>query len=358
MEAKVILEDGKCFEGEAFGATGKVFGEVVSHNAMIGCQQVITDPAGAGLIVCMTYPLIGNYGVNREDVESSHFYLKGLIVTEFCKTPSNFRCEENLNDYMTKHGIVGISNVDTRSLSSYIRDREPLKGAVVSNDEPVSSILKHLKSGDYRKGVNEVTVDREYHSRAGEIADVVIIDLGVRLSLLRALHENGLKTVLIPGSSTWERIDELNPKAIIVAGGPGDPCDVPESIINNVKKLVGRYPLLGISLGMQVIIRGMGGATSRLKTGHRGDNYPVKDIENGRVHITSQNRGFTVDKKYLPHEIVVTHFNANDASIEGIRHRTEPVWGIEFWPYYLKRERAFSPNFPEPFLKALIERGA
>lgn len=349
--ARLILEDGKCFEGKAFGAAGKVLGEVVSHNAMNGYQQVMTDPAAAGLIVCMTYPLIGNYGVNREDAESSRFFVKGLIVSEFCEIPSNFRCEYSYDEYMRKNDIVGISDIDTRSLIRYLRDRGPLKGAIVSNGEQASSVIDELKNVIYPKGISDVTAGREYCACAGERPDVLIIDLGIRLSLLRSLEAAGVKTVLIPGNFSPDRVHELNPHAVIMAGGPGDPADVPHSVIKNTEKLIGNYPLLGISLGMQVIARALGLKTTRLKAEHRGDSYPVKDLERGRVYITSQNRGFTIDKKSLSSDITVTHLNMHDNSIEGMKHKRHPVRGIEFWPYYMEKEGAFSPDLPV-FLKA------
>lgn len=364
MNARVILEDGKSFEGIPFGKRGCAVGEVVAHNTMSGFQQLITEPANAGLILSLSFPLIGNVGTNREDVESSRSYSRGLIVREHCRAPSNFRCEKKFDTYLKEEGVVGISGIDTRALNRHIRRFGPLKGAILTDDRPVESVVSQLKSKDSREG---------YHSWAGDgaggeygfgvqddsgSADLVVIDLGIRLSLLRALGAEGFRMVVVPGETPPEKVIGLQPRTVIVAGGPGDPADVAAPVVEGLSALVGAVPLLGISLGMQMLALAMGARTIRLWPGHRGEGYPVREKATGRIYNTSQNRGYTIDGDSLPSVATITHYNLHDGAIEGIRHVSAPVWGFEFWPYYSYTERIFTPLFPGAFREALTAGGS
>jgi carbamoyl-phosphate synthase small subunit len=363
VNARVILEDGKSFEGISFGKRGYVVGEIAAHNTMTGFQQLITEPANAGLILSLSFPLIGNVGTNREDVESSRSCLKGLIVREHCLLPSNFRCEKNFDTYLKEEGVVGISGIDTRALNRHIHRSGPLKGAILTGDHPVEEVVSQLRNMDDREGRHSsagVGVGEEYLSRIRDIVppvDLVVIDLGLRLSLLRALKAEGFRTVVVPGETSPETVIGLRPRTVIVAGGPGDPADVAASIVEGVSALIGAVPLLGISLGAQVLALAMGAATVRLWPEHRGEGYPIREVATGRIYITSQNRGYTIDRDSLPPTATITHFNLHDGVVEGFRHVSAPAWGFEFWPYYSHTKRAFASVFSGVFGEALSAGG-
>lgn len=352
-DARLILEDGTCFVGKSFGAKGEVSGEVVSQTAMVGYQQILTDPSNAGLIICMTYPLIGNYGVNREDYESPRPFLRGLLVREVCSHPNNWRREETLEEFMEKHGVVGICELDTRSITRYLRHKGPLKGVIMTGNSTGSKkISASTAAGRELCPVDEVTTGSSWSLDSGG-PGLIVLDLGVKRSLVQALHRRGFRVHVIPARTPAAKIMALKPDGVLIAGGPGSPEEVPADIIQTAADLFGRVPLLGISLGLQVLAMAMGANTVRLNTGHRGDNYPVRDLESGRIYITSQNHGYVVEESSLAPEWVAVYANLHDGTVEGIRHGSYPVWAVQFSPCYSESDNKFQPVMMEDFLEAV-----
>lgn len=337
MEAILALEDGTIFKGKSFGATGESYGEVVFNTSMSGYQEILTDPSYKGQIVAMTYPLIGNYGINKDDVESAHLFLEGFVVKEYSKIASNWRAEKTLSAYLKENNIPGIEGIDTRALTLHIREAGEMKAVLSTQDLDEKSLVQKAKDSSGLLGldlVKDVTVKKKY--AWPEIKQskhkVVVLDCGVKYNILRELLNNGCQVIVAPANTNVEEILEMNPDGVVLSNGPGDPAAV-GYVIETIRKLIGRVPMFGICLGQQMLGLAFGGKTYKLKFGHHGANHPVKDIKTGRVSITTQNHGFCVDIDSLnKKDIEITHINLNDNTLEGLRHKKLPIFSVQFHP--------------------------
>ncbi|MGG7079150.1 glutamine-hydrolyzing carbamoyl-phosphate synthase small subunit [Clostridium sardiniense] len=328
MKAKLILENGMVFEGNPFGYLKENVGEVVFTTGMTGYQEVLTDPSYYGQIVTMTYPLIGNYGVNLEDVESSKPQVKGFIVREKCNMPNNFRCELTLDDYLKQNKIIGLEGIDTRALTKILRNNGTMKGIIVLDDSNLDDVSEKLNSFSNKEAVHIVTTKERYEI-PGEGKHVAIIDYGIKQNIIRCFRKRGCRLTVFPSNASAEEILNVNPDLVFVSNGPGDPQDL-EYEIQTIKNIIGKKPIVGICLGHQLLALSLGGNTTKLKFGHRGGNHPVKDLETGKVHITSQNHGYVVNS--MPEDVEATHININDGTIEGLKHKTMPIYSVQFHP--------------------------
>ena len=346
MKANLILENGVVFKGKAFGYLKDSVGEVVFTTGMTGYQEVLTDPSYYGQIVTMTYPLIGNYGINLDDNESALPNVKGFIVREKCNFPNNFRCEIELDDYLKQNKIIGLEGIDTRALTKILRNYGTMKGIITLESDSLEQVEDKLKAFSNREAVSIVST-KEAYEISGEGKHVAIIDFGIKANIIRNFKRRGCKITVFPMSATAEEILEVNPDLVFLSNGPGDPEDLQE-VINNIKKLVGIKPIVGICLGHQLLALTLGGKTSKLKFGHRGCNHPVKDLERNRVYITSQNHGYVVSE--LPKDVVATHINMNDETIEGMKHSTLPIYSVQFHP-----EAAAGPKDSEYIFDRFME---
>lgn len=349
--AKLALANGSVFSGRHFGAEGEISGEVVFNTSMTGYQEILTDPSYTGQIVTMTYPLIGNYGVNAEDVESRGLFLRGFVVKELCEIPSNFRSTESLDSYLRRHGIIGLQGIDTRCLVRQIRMQGAMQGILSTTDlDDASLVNKARHSADIvgRDLVREVMASQacdwtEPLSELGRPSDfqscaartdgphVVAIDYGMKLNIPRYLRDAGCRVTIVPGNSTAAEILALQPDGVFLSNGPGDPEPL-KYAIQTIRDLLGRTPIFGICLGLQLLGLAFGGRTFKLRFGHRGANQPVLNKRTGQVEITSQNHGFAVDPESLPDDVESTHINLNDNTIEGIRHKKFPAFGVQYHP--------------------------
>lgn len=328
MKAKLILENGMVFEGKAFGYLKESVGEVVFTTGMTGYQEVLTDPSYYGQIVTMTYPLIGNYGINLEDMESDSIKVRGFIVREKCNLPSNFRCELELEDFLKQGKVIGLEGIDTRALTKVLRNHGTMRGMITLEDVDDDYIKERISGFSTKEAVKTVTTDKSYIIE-GKGKHVAIIDFGIKTNIIRNFKKRGCKLTVFPATTTAEEILKVNPDLIFLSNGPGDPEDL-DFAIENIKKLVGKKPLVGICLGHQLLGLALGGKTAKLKFGHRGCNHPVKDLEANIVHITSQNHGYVVET--LPDDMEVTHVNINDGTVEGMKHKTLPIYSVQFHP--------------------------
>lgn len=328
IKAKLILENGIVFEGHAFGYTEDTVGEVVFNTSMTGYQETLTDPSYYGQIVTMTYPLVGNYGINLQDLESSSPKVKGFIVREKSDNPSNFRCEMNLDGYLIENKIIGIEGIDTRALTKILRSHGTLKGIITTKELSASDIESRLTSFDNRDAIYKVST-KENYSIDGLGTHVAVMDFGVKQNILNSFEKRGCKLSILPATSSADDILKLNPDLIFLSNGPGDPADL-NSIVEEVKKLVLKKPICGICLGHQLLARAFNGTTEKLKFGHRGSNHPVKELSTNKVYITSQNHGYYV--KEVPSEFETTHVSVNDGTLEGMRHKTLPIMSVQYHP--------------------------
>jgi len=334
-KAILALEDGKIFKGYSFGATGESFGEVVFNTAMAGYQEIITDPSYKGQIVAMTYPLIGNYGVNKDDAESCKPFVEGFVVKEYSKIASNWRSEQSLGDYLKENNVVGIEGIDTRALTIHIRQAGAMKAVISTEDFDVKSLIGKVKKSRDLVGVDlvkEVVCQKPYEwSKQGKFK-VVVLDCGIKFNTLRILTDINCKVLVVPAKTSASEIMDLKPDGLLLSNGPGDPAALPY-VVDTVKELLGKVPMFGICLGQQMIGQALGGKTFKLKFGHHGGNHPVKDVKTGKVAITVQNHGFCVDIDSLnKKDIEITHINLNDNTLEGIRHKKLPVFSVQFHP--------------------------
>ena len=353
MTAKLVLENGLVFTGESFGADGETTGEVVFNTSMTGYQEILTDPSYCGQIVTMTYPLIGNYGVNTEDVESIHPWVSGFVVKEYSDYPSNYRATKTLGSYLRENSIVAIQGVDTRMLTKTIRDAGAMRSIISTIDLNESSLLDKVRRAPHMMGLDltgTVTTKKPYtwenienvpfalqvdpgeRSNHGAPHHVVVYDFGIKHNILRRLAAFGCRLTVVPASCTSEDVLSLKPDGIFLSNGPGDPAAV-RYAIRNLEQLLDKKPIFGICLGHQLLAHALGGKTFKLKFGHRGANHPVKNLLTRQIEITSQNHGFAVDPDSLDtHVIEITHINLNDGTNEGFRHRQLPVFSVQYHP--------------------------
>jgi len=344
--ASLVLADGSVFRGEAFGAPGEGEGEVVFHTGMTGYQEILTDPSYAGQMVCMTYPEIGNVGTNPEDEESRGIFLRGFVVRDHVDFPSSWRSQESLQDYLVRHGIPGISGIDTRALVRRLRTQGAMNGVLVHGEVSEPELVARaaaLPSMAGRNLVDEVTCREPYRWTQGRSWSpdpppaaryhVVAYDFGIKHNILRDLVNAGFEVTIVPAHTTAGDALALEPDGIFLSNGPGDPAAVAYAI-STVRELIGRRPLFGICLGHQILGLALGGSTKKLRFGHHGANQPAHDRATGRVIIASENHGFALDADSLARDadIEITHLNLNDQTVEGLRHRRLPVFGIQYHP--------------------------
>ncbi|MFA5115781.1 MAG: glutamine-hydrolyzing carbamoyl-phosphate synthase small subunit [Candidatus Omnitrophota bacterium] len=337
MEAILALEDGAVFRGRSFGASGERYGEIVFNTSMAGYQEIITDPSYKGQIVAMTYPLIGNYGINKEDIESRCPFIEGFVVKEYSKIASNWRASGSLGDYLRKKDILGIEGIDTRTLTLHIRRAGAMKAALSTEDLDEKSLVRKAKDSRGLIGVDlvkTVTCRKPYvwpHAK-GVKYKVVVLDCGLKYNILRELAGHKCGVVVVPANTQAGEILKMKPDGLVLSNGPGDPAAV-KYVVDTARSLIGKVPIFGICLGQQMLGLALGGKTYKLKFGHHGANHPVKDLRTGRVSITVQNHGFCVDADSLDNkEIEITHINLNDRTPEGIRHKKLPVFSVQFHP--------------------------
>jgi carbamoyl-phosphate synthase small subunit len=333
-DALLVLEDGSTFRGDAFGARTRGHGEVVFTTAMTGYQEALTDPSFAGQILVMTYPLQGNYGINAEDIESRRIQVNGYVVREDCQTPSHWRSKTTLDAYLRENGVLGISGVDTRALTRKLRSAGVMMG-IITVDETVNQALVRLRETP-RYGTTDLVPAVSTHDpySYGETTQlgrphIVVVDLGVKYNILRVLDRLGCRATAVPCRTSGDEILAMNPDGVLLSPGPGDPALL-DYASRSASSLVGKTPLMGICLGHQVLGEVFGAKSFKLKFGHRGANHPVREEASGRVYVTAQNHGYAVDEAGLSADVEVSHRNVNDGTVEGLRHRREPVMTIQY----------------------------
>jgi len=347
MQGILALEDGKVFYGEAFGATGERFGEICFNTSMTGYQEILTDPSYKGQIVAMTYPHIGNYGINEQDVESCRPQVEGFVVRELSPEFSNWRARWTLEAFLADNDILGLTEIDTRALTRHIRSRGAMKAVISTEDEDPADLVKKARRSAGLIGrdlVREVTCPDTYYWEdtvpepwrleypAGERRyRVVAYDFGVKFNILRCATNLGCDLIVVPAQTTAQEVLDLHPDGILLSNGPGDPEGVPYAL-EAVQELMGEKPIFGICLGHQILGLALGGRTYKLKFGHRGSNQPVKNLATGQVEITCQNHGFAVDAASLGSDVEVTHLNLNDNTVEGMRHKELPIFSVQYHP--------------------------
>lgn len=343
MRAILLLEDGVAFEGESIGANGTVVGEAVFATAMTGYQEMLTDPSFAGQLLTLTYPLVGNYGVNPEDVESGKIQVEGFIIRELCETHTNWRASTGLRDYLTSSGIVAMQGVDTRALTRHLRVAGVMMGAM-STELTTTELRREIENAPNYGDINfveRVSTTEAYEWLGDECSKldncpepkyhVALVDLGVKRNIARCLAKESCKVTVLPCNATAEDVMRLKPDGVVFSPGPGDPRQL-KNTVQTMTDLIGELPILGICLGHQMFGMAMGADIIKLKFGHRGANHPVKNLINGRVSITAQNHGYAVDPSKLSMDVEVTRINLNDGTVEGLRHKTLPIFTIQYHP--------------------------
>ncbi|MBS1997621.1 MAG: glutamine-hydrolyzing carbamoyl-phosphate synthase small subunit [Cyanobacteria bacterium SZAS LIN-2] len=341
--ALLILEDGTVYKGRAFGVEDSLsFGELVFNTSLTGYQEILTDPSYAGQIVTLTYPEIGNYGVNEEDIESRKIFARGLVVRNLSKKVSNWRATSCLDSYLKKAGISAISDVDTRAITRHIRDNGAMRCMITSraahtegfDAKKQAELVAQVKASPEMEGLDltgEVSCEKPYTLGNGRLK-VAVIDYGIKLNILRSLTARDITATVYPARTPAKEILESRPDGIFLSNGPGDPAACSDILSDLPHLIQSRIPIFGICLGHQLLSIAMGAKTYKLKFGHRGGNHPVKDMTTGKIEITSQNHGFAVDEKSMPNHLELTHINLNDLSVEGFRHKELPIFAVQYHP--------------------------
>ncbi len=333
-KAFLALEDGSIHYGYAFGSLGDAIGEVVFCTSMVGYQEMLTDPSYAGQILVPTYPLIGNYGINEQDIESAEIRVRGFVVREQCTLPSHYLNKETLHQYLKSNGTPGIYGLDTRAITRMLRLHGVMKGIITSNKTPEKALKILKQSPDYGSidFVKQVTTKEQY-KWPGKVKPVkyhvVALDCGLKYNIIRILNGLGCNVTIVPCTRPAKEILALKPDGVLLSPGPGDP-ELLDYIVDTVKGIVDKKPIMGICLGNQLIARAFGGRNYKLKFGHRGGNHPVRELATGRVYITAQNHGYAVDAATLKNGLEVTHINLNDGTVEGLRHKELPIFAIQY----------------------------
>jgi len=334
--AILALEDGSIYEGFSFGAEADACGEVVFNTSMAGYQEMLTDPSYTGQIVVPTYPLIGNYGVNEQDFESNRIQVSGFVVREECLNPSHYLNRKTVHQYLAENGIPGICGIDTRAITRRIRSFGVMRGMLTIGKTPQQALGEIVSMPDYSSidFAQKVTTDSIYEWQAGKdnsdlAYNIVVLDCGLKYSILRILRSLGCRITVVPCTTPSGEILKLNPDGILLSPGPGNP-EMLDYVVDTVRELAGKKPIMGICLGVQLIGRAFGARTFKLKFGHRGSNHPVKDLSDGRVHITAQNHGYALDPDTVKNGLEVSHINLNDGTVEGVRHKELPIFAIQY----------------------------
>jgi carbamoyl-phosphate synthase small subunit len=334
--AILVLEDGSVYEGYSFGAEADACGEVVFNTSMAGYQEMLTDPSYAGQIVVPTYPLIGNYGINEEDIESRQIQVRGFVVREECLEPNHYLSKKTIHQYLSEGGIPGIYGVDTRAITRRLRLAGVMMGMITTTLTPQQALEEIKKQPDYGSidFARQVTTGAPYEwepelDNTDSLYNIVVVDCGLKYTILRMMRPYRCRVAAVPCTMSAEDILDLKPDGVILSPGPGNP-EVLDYIVETVKNLVGKKPMMGICMGNQLIARAFGAKTFKLKFGHRGANHPVRDLSDGRIHITAQNHGYATDPSTLPPELEVSHVNLNDGTVEGLRHKDLPIFSIQY----------------------------
>jgi len=343
--AILALEDGSIFKGFSYGNTNAVYGEVVFNTSMVGYQEILTDPSYAGQIVVLTYPLIGNYGINTSDFESSKIQVEGFVVKEYCQNPSSSKPNSSFDEFLTKEKITGIMGLDTRALTKIIRNQGAMKGTISTNKSIQDILLELKKSPNYNEinFVDNVTTNNSFvwnsklnrpefsndFKNKSDKYKIIVIDYGLKYNILRILENLNCTTLTVPANTSSKDILDLKPDGVLLSPGPGDP-DLLTNPIKNVKNLIGQVPIMGICLGNQIIAKAFGGKTYKLKFGHHGANHPVKKLSSGEIYITAQNHGYSVDEESLPADLKASYINLNDNTVEGLNHSSLPVLSVQY----------------------------
>ncbi len=332
MKATLLLADGKKFSGKAKGKIKNAIGEVVFCTSMVGYQELLTTPAYKGQLVVLTFPLIGNYGVNKEDISREGTYVDGIIVREICDFPNNFRCEGDFSQYLEDNDIVALYDIDTRALTRHLRDNGTMNGKIIIGDFDEEKELVEIKGYEIKAAVSSVSIKKNKEIKADEAdGHVVVYDFGVTDSVIESLKRRSLDITIVPYNTTAEAVLGLEPDGVILPDGPGNPNELTD-VISEIRKLMDKkVPMFGIELGHQLMALAMGSKTEKLKYGHRGSSQPVKDLDTGRTHITTQNHGYIVSE-IDENETVISHININDDTVEGLIYKNLPAFSVQFHP--------------------------